>query len=94
MLNFLYKVYNYVVFFLGNATLITLVVYWGVKIYQFFKMKSVTKEYAKKIHESRFLYDIGSKMTEEEKKAMEENESATTKITLNFDDVSVKKETK
>lgn len=94
MLKILYNIYNFIVFFLGNTTLIILFIYWGVKIYQFFKMKAVTKEYAKKIHESRFLYDIGSKMTEEEKKVMEEKKSATTKITLKFDDVSVKKETK
>jgi len=94
MLNILYKIYRYVVFFLGNATLIILVVYWGTCIYKPFKMKKVIKEYSEKLHKSNFINDALGKMTEEEKAKMKENKSAKSKVTLNFDDMSVKKETK
>lgn len=94
MVNILLKIYNGIVFFLGNATLIIIFVTYGVKIYQHFKMKKITKEYAEKIHKSNFLYEALGKMTDEEKERITKDPNASTKVTLNFDDVSVKKEIK
>lgn len=94
MLSVLFTIYSIIIYSLGNASLIVLIAYYGVKIYQHFKLKKITKEYAEKIHKSNFLYDAAGKMSEEEQKKMKENGKATTKVTLNFDDISVKKETK
>lgn len=94
MLNTLYKIYRFIIFFLGNATLIILVAYWGTCIYKHFKMKKVVKEYGEKLHKSNFINDALGKMTDEEKAKMKEKKSATSTVTLNFGDMSVKKETK
>ncbi len=94
MIDILLKIYRGVVFFLGNATLILIFVTYGVKIYQHFKMKKITKEYAEKIHKSNFLYDALGKMTDEEKERLKKDPKSSTKVTLDFNDVSVKKEIK
>ena len=53
-----------------------------------------TKKFAKELIKNKFMDEALKPMTDEEKKEMNENKKAETKITLNFGDMSVTKENK
>jgi uncharacterized lipoprotein YehR (DUF1307 family) len=82
------------IFILGNFTLLLILVWVGIKIYRFVVMKVTTKEFAKKLYASNYVNEAFGNMTDEEKERLKKDGKAETKVTLNFSDMSVKKETK
>jgi len=57
-------------------------------------MKSIIKKYAKQLKDNNFLKDAMGPMSDEEKKKMEETKYAKTTVSMDFETMKVKKETK
>ena len=93
-MNILWNIYHIIVMALGNATLIILLIYIFFVIYRHFKMKSIIKKYAKQLKDNNFLKDAMGPMSDEEKKKMEETKYAKTTVSMDFETMKVKKETK
>lgn len=93
-LRVLFNIYKLLVIIIGNGMIAILIIYGIMKIREFHIMKKSTKQFANALHKSNFIQDALGKMSEEEKETLAKNNKAESKVTLNFGDMSVKKETK
>ena len=89
-LSILFFIYKWSVLILGNFTLFIMIAFIFYKIYEKIMIKKSTKKFAKELIKNKFMDEVFKPMTAEEK----ENLKTQTKITLDFSDMSVKKENK
>ena len=89
-LSILYFIYKWLVLILGNFTLFIMIGFVFYKIYEKIMIKKSTKKFAKELIKNKFMEEVFKPMTDEEKA----NVKTQTKITLDFSNMSVKKENK
>ena len=87
-------IYKYLVFFLGNLSLLLIIWILISHIIKKHKMKKSGKEYINAIKNSKFLEKTFGKMTEEEKEIYDKNNGKVeTKVSFNPQTREVKSET-
>ncbi len=86
--DFIFKAYSIGVFVIGNGAIFMGCIFLIYKVYQKCQIRKVTKQYAKKIHESQLLQKTFGAMTPEEKEKLKKTGKAESTVKFEFDSLT------